>query len=94
MDAEWKSKFGYGELLRNSKMPFFFFFSFLFFSLFYFFIPLLTIDIGDCKGNVILFNPAQDDSILSHTISNPLCAIAPSADCTTFALGYVVTAIF
>lgn len=45
--------------------------------------------IGDCKGNVVVFNPAQGDSILSRTISNPMCALAPSADCTTFALGYV-----
>lgn len=48
--------------------------------------------IGDCKGNVITFdivgpNPVP---ILSRTISSPLCALAPSADCKTFALGYGV----
>ncbi|KAI5804119.1 WD40-repeat-containing domain protein [Peziza echinospora] len=43
---------------------------------------------GDCKGNVILFDPSQNESILAHTTSNSLCALAPSADCKTFALGY------
>ncbi|KAF8474582.1 WD40-repeat-containing domain protein [Kalaharituber pfeilii] len=43
---------------------------------------------GDCKGNVILFDPARSESILARTISDPLCALAPSTDCKTFALGY------
>ncbi|KAF8421586.1 WD40-repeat-containing domain protein [Tirmania nivea] len=47
-----------------------------------------NLSLGDCKGNVVVFNPAQGDSILSRTVSNPICALAPSADCTTFALGY------
>ena len=38
---------------------------------------------------MILFDTSQQDSILARTISNPLCALAPSADCKTFALGYV-----
>ncbi|KAL7275376.1 hypothetical protein RUND412_001681 [Rhizina undulata] len=43
---------------------------------------------GDIMGNVILFDPLRSESICARTIYDPLCAIAPSADCRTFALGY------
>lgn len=42
-------------------------------------------------GNVILFDPIRSESISARTIFDPLCSIAPAADCKTFALGYVPT---
>lgn len=41
-------------------------------------------------GNVILFDPNRSESISARTIFDPLCSIAPAADCKTFALGYVI----
>ncbi|KAI5843207.1 WD40-repeat-containing domain protein [Tricharina praecox] len=43
---------------------------------------------GDSLGNLILFNPENADAITARTIFDPLCAIAPTADCKAFALGY------
>ncbi|KAG0635022.1 WD40-repeat-containing domain protein [Tuber brumale] len=43
---------------------------------------------GDSMGNVILFDPLTSESISARTIYDPLCSIAPGADCKTFALGY------
>lgn len=45
---------------------------------------------GDSMGNVILFDPNRSESISARTIFDPLCSIAPAADCKTFALGYVI----
>jgi len=41
-------------------------------------------------GNVILFDPLTSESISARTIFDPLCSIAPAADCKTFALGYAL----
>ncbi|KAA8899944.1 WD40-repeat-containing domain protein [Sphaerosporella brunnea] len=44
--------------------------------------------LGDALGNIILFDPARAESITARTIFDPLCSIAPTADCRAFALGY------
>jgi hypothetical protein len=49
---------------------------------------LLTFS-GDALGNIILFDPARGESITARTIFDPLCTIAPTADCKAFALGYI-----
>ncbi|KAF4967113.1 hypothetical protein FSARC_5274 [Fusarium sarcochroum] len=44
---------------------------------------------GDAKGRIILFKPSRSEyTVLSTTNSTKLTALAPSPDCTTFALGY------
>lgn len=43
--------------------------------------------IGDAMGNVTLFDPLRSESISARTIFDPLCSIAPAADCKSFALG-------
>ncbi|KAI5795736.1 WD40-repeat-containing domain protein [Geopyxis carbonaria] len=43
---------------------------------------------GDTIGNVTLFDPKRIESISARTIFDPLTAIAPAADCRSFALGY------
>ena len=42
---------------------------------------------GNAKGEVILFEPATSDHISARTIFDPITAIAPSADCKTYAIG-------
>jgi hypothetical protein len=49
---------------------------------------LLTF-VGDALGNITLFDPARGESIKARTIFDPLCSIAPTADCKAFALGYI-----
>ena len=44
---------------------------------------------GDTLGNIILFDPVRAEAITARTIGDPLCSIAPTADCKSFALGYV-----
>lgn len=52
---------------------------------------LLThIGTGNTKGEVILFEPATSDHVSARTIFDPITAIAPSADCKTYAIGYVL----
>jgi hypothetical protein len=46
---------------------------------------------GNAKGEVILFEPATSDHISARTIFDPITAIAPSSDCKTYAIGYVLT---
>jgi WD40 repeat protein len=48
----------------------------------------LTIPIGNIQGSVILFEPSTHENISARTIFDPITAIAPSADCRTFAIGY------
>ncbi|KAL8737208.1 MAG: hypothetical protein Q9181_001892 [Wetmoreana brouardii] len=43
---------------------------------------------GNSQGNVILFEPSTSEHISARTIFDPITAIAPSADCQTYALGY------
>jgi hypothetical protein len=38
---------------------------------------------------VILFEPSTSEHISARTIYDPITALAPSADCRTFAIGYV-----
>jgi hypothetical protein len=50
--------------------------------------PLMVL-IGNVQGSVILFEPSTHENISARTIFDPITAIAPSADCRTFAIGYV-----
>ncbi|KAL1644665.1 hypothetical protein SLS58_004126 [Diplodia intermedia] len=43
---------------------------------------------GNSQGNVILFEPATSEHISARTIFDPITALAPAADCRTFAIGY------
>lgn len=45
--------------------------------------------IGNVQGSIILFEPATSEHISARTIFDPITALAPSADCRTFAIGYV-----
>nr|KAK5447035.1 hypothetical protein LTR18_002614 [Exophiala xenobiotica] len=47
-----------------------------------------NIAFGNAKGEVILFEPSTSDHISARTIFDPITAIAPSADCKTYAIGY------
>ncbi|KAK5044401.1 hypothetical protein LTR84_011273 [Exophiala bonariae] len=47
-----------------------------------------NIAFGNTKGEVILFEPATSDHVSARTIFDPITAIAPSADCKTYAIGY------
>lgn len=43
---------------------------------------------GNGKGEVILFEPSTSEHISARTIYDPITALAPSADCKTYAIGY------
>lgn len=43
---------------------------------------------GNIKGEVILFEPSTSDHISICTINDSITALAPSADCQTYAIGY------
>ncbi|KAI1411168.1 hypothetical protein F5Y13DRAFT_201389 [Hypoxylon sp. FL1857] len=44
---------------------------------------------GNTQGNVILFEPTTSEHISARTIDQiPVTALAPAADCRTFAIGY------
>ncbi|KAI8964748.1 hypothetical protein F5Y11DRAFT_69542 [Daldinia sp. FL1419] len=44
---------------------------------------------GNTQGNVILFEPTTSEHISARTIDQiPVSALAPAADCRTFAIGY------
>ncbi|KAI1780952.1 hypothetical protein F4818DRAFT_21691 [Hypoxylon cercidicola] len=44
---------------------------------------------GNVQGNVILFEPTTSEHISARTIDQiPITALAPAADCRTFAIGY------
>ncbi|RYC56865.1 hypothetical protein CHU98_g9349, partial [Xylaria longipes] len=44
---------------------------------------------GNVQGNVILFEPMTSEHISARTIDQiPITALAPAADCRTFAIGY------
>lgn len=42
---------------------------------------------GNAQGNVILFEPSTSEHISARTIFDPITALAPAADCRTFAIG-------
>ncbi|KAF2691034.1 hypothetical protein K458DRAFT_287927 [Lentithecium fluviatile CBS 122367] len=44
---------------------------------------------GNAKGNIILFEPSTSEHIAARTIFDPITALAPAADCRTFAIGYL-----
>lgn len=48
-----------------------------------------NIAFGNDQGNIILFEPSTSEHISARTIFDPITAIAPSADCRTFAIGYL-----
>ncbi|KIW06893.1 hypothetical protein, variant [Verruconis gallopava] len=48
-----------------------------------------NIAFGNSQGNVILFEPSTSEHISARTIFDPITALAPAADCRTFALGYL-----
>lgn len=41
------------------------------------------------QGNAILFEPSTSEHVSARTIFDPITAIAPAADCRTFAIGYL-----
>ncbi|KAJ9648022.1 hypothetical protein H2199_001799 [Coniosporium tulheliwenetii] len=43
---------------------------------------------GNAQGNVILFEPSTSEHISARTIFDPITALAPAADCRTYAIGY------
>ncbi|KAL4923150.1 uncharacterized protein BDV17DRAFT_277879 [Aspergillus undulatus] len=43
---------------------------------------------GNEKGDVILFEPSTSDNVSCRTIFDPITALAPAADCRTYAIGY------
>ena len=45
--------------------------------------------LGNGKGEVILFEPSTQEHISGRTIFDPITALAPAADCRTYAIGYV-----
>lgn len=50
---------------------------------------ILTLGTGNIQGTVILFEPSTHENISARTIFDPITSIAPSADCRTFAIGYL-----
>ncbi|KAF2761697.1 hypothetical protein EJ05DRAFT_482545 [Pseudovirgaria hyperparasitica] len=44
---------------------------------------------GNSQGNVILFEPSTSEHVSARTIFDPITALAPVADCRTFAIGYL-----
>lgn len=51
----------------------------------------LLIGPGNAQGNVILFEPSTSEHISARTIDQiPVTALAPAADCRTYAIGYEI----
>ena len=51
--------------------------------------PGLIMNSGNSQGNVILFEPSTSDHRSARTIFDPITALAPAADCQTYAIGFV-----
>jgi hypothetical protein len=49
--------------------------------------PELTPAAGNAQGNVILFEPSTSEHVSRRTIFDPITALAPAADCQTYAIG-------
>ncbi len=49
---------------------------------------------GNINGHVILFEPSTSEHISARTIFDPITSLAPSADCRTYAIGYVDCSLF
>ena len=55
----------------------------------------LNVSTGNAQGNVILFEPTTSEHISARTIDQiPITALAPAADCRTYALGYLAALSF
>lgn len=51
---------------------------------------LLILFSGNTQGNIMLFEPTTSEHISARTIDQiAVTALAPSADCRTFAIGFV-----
>ncbi|KAL8931122.1 MAG: hypothetical protein Q9208_000226 [Pyrenodesmia sp. 3 TL-2023] len=48
-----------------------------------------NIAFGNSQGSVILFEPSTSEHFSARTIFDPITAIAPAADCQTYAIGYL-----
>ncbi len=47
-------------------------------------------DTGNAQGNITLFEPQTSEHISARTIDQiPITALAPAADCRTYAIGFV-----
>ena len=49
--------------------------------------PIVNQNPGNAQGNIILFEPSTSEHISARTIFDPITALAPAADCRTFAIG-------
>ncbi|OJJ51100.1 hypothetical protein ASPZODRAFT_127108 [Penicilliopsis zonata CBS 506.65] len=47
-----------------------------------------NIAFGNCKGDIILFEPASSEHMSVRTTDDPITALAPGSDCRTYAIGY------
>lgn len=45
---------------------------------------------GSEKGDILLFEPSTSEHMSSRTIFDPITSLAPSSDCRTFAIGYIL----
>ena len=44
---------------------------------------------GSGNGEIVLFEPSTSKHVSARTIFDPITALAPAADCRTYAIGYV-----
>ena len=51
--------------------------------------PRANLGPGNAQGNIILFEPSTSEHLSARTIFDPITALAPAADCRTFAIGCV-----
>jgi hypothetical protein len=51
---------------------------------------VLTGSLGDSQGGVIRFEPPTSEHVSARTIFDPITALAPGADCRTYAIGYML----
>lgn len=47
----------------------------------------LIVLLGTVKGDIILFEPSTSEHISARTIYDPITALAPAADCRSYAIG-------
>jgi WD40 repeat protein len=44
---------------------------------------------GNDQGSVVIFDPSTSEHVSVRTIFDPITALAPAPDCSTFAIGYM-----
>ena len=49
---------------------------------------------GNTQGNVIVFDPSNTEHRSNRTIFDPITALAPAADCQTYAIGSVYATLY